>query len=201
MKDYYLSLLGVHHRMTHTELIFTQQHQREMVTAEMFLLETADYCRTRKARKGSLNAFFEELRHVIFPRGNNYSLWKDWQLQVILKQRAVLCVTGALSCFREAIGENGSTKLPSPSTRHLMPAQGENSWAVWGLNLPNNTYSPSSDSEMPTFLDTGPKNIKVYFLPFQTKDLQENYISAPHKKHSNFNSQENFYKQMTEKVL
>lgn len=53
------SLPGVHHRMTHTELIFTQQHQRKMVTAEMFLPEKVDYCRTKKAGKGILNAFFE----------------------------------------------------------------------------------------------------------------------------------------------
>lgn len=44
---------------THTELVFTQQHQREMVTAELFLLEKVDYCRTKKAGKGILNAFFE----------------------------------------------------------------------------------------------------------------------------------------------
>lgn len=199
MKCYYLSLLGVHHRMTHTELIFTQQHQRKMETAEMFLLETVDYCRTKKARKGILNAFFEQLRHVIFPRGNNYILWKDWQLQVILKQRAVLCVTGALSCFREAIGETGSTKLPSPSTRHLMPAQWETSWAVWGLSLPNNTYSPSSNSEIPHIFSHRSKKISRYTSKLK---LYKKTIHLHHmKKKSNFNTQENFYKQMTEKVL
>lgn len=155
--------------------LFSQAPPEKNVDSRNVLPKKSWLLQDKESRKGHPKCFpwVDKACYSFFARGNNHILWKDWQLQVIFKQRAVLCLTRALTCFRKAMGETRSTKLASPFTRQLMPTQLENSLDYLRFKIHKwHLLLSLFCLKFLTCLDTELKNINVYFLVFQPKALQ-----------------------------